>query len=121
MKKSDITYITASVFSVATAFFYCSAMWFGIKLPRYYPTEHVWKCVKEAGVPSQSWYGRQLFAYAAAAVITLAVYLIVKYSALYKKDLQPRFFKILGIVVTAVVVVCMGYMLYYEFDKWGIF
>ena len=71
MKKSDITYVVASVFAAMTGIFYCCTMWFGIKLPRYYPLEHTWKWIKEKGLPSQGWYAKQVFAFAAAGAVAV--------------------------------------------------
>ena len=133
MKKSDTTYIIGSIFSAMTAFFYCCTMWFRVKLPRYYPLEHTWKWVNEKGVPSQGWYGMQAFAFLAAGIVTLVVYFFLKRGgtailAVFSRagspchtTLTPAQTKILGVVVTLIIVVCMAYMLYYEFDKWGIF
>jgi len=121
MKKSDMTYIGCSVFSAMTAFFYFFAMWLGIKLPRYYPLEHTWKWVNEKGVPSQGWYGMQAFAFLAAGIVTLVVYFILKRSGPGETNLKPALTRMLGVVVTLIIIICMGYMLYYEFDKWGVF
>ena len=121
MKKSDITYVVASVFVVVTGIFYCCTMWFGITLPRYYPLEHTWKWVKEKGVPSQGWYGVQVFAYAAAGAVAVIVYLVLKRKACENVELKSGAVKFLGVITTLVIVVCMGYMLYHEFGKWGIF
>ena len=121
MKKSDITYIVGSVFAAMTAFFYCCTMWFPIKLPRYYPLEHTWKWVKEEAVPSQGWYGVQAFAYLAAAAVAVVVYVVLRRVGSKQENLKPALTKSLGIVATLIIMVCMGYMLYYEFDKWGIF
>jgi hypothetical protein len=104
-----------------TAFFYFFAMWLGIKLPRYYPLEHTWKWIKEQGVPSQGWYAKQVFAFLAAGIVTLVVYFILKRSIPAETKLKPALCKTLGVVVTLIVIVCMGYMLYYEFGKWGVF
>ena len=121
MKKSDMTYIVCSIFSAMTAFFYFFAMWLGIKLPRYYPLEHTWKWAKEQGVPSQGWYAKQAFAFLAAGIVTLVVYFILKRSIPAETKLKPALCKMLGVVVTLIVTFCMGYMLYHEFGKWGVF
>lgn len=121
MKKSDITYIICSVFSATTAFFYCCAMWFHIKLPRYYPLEHTWKWVKEKGVPSQGWYAKQAFAFLAAGVVTLVVYFILKRIVSAETNLKPALTRMLGVAATLIIIICMGYILYYEFDKWDVF
>jgi len=121
MKKSDITYITCSVFATMTAFFYCCTMWFSIKLPRYYPLEHTWKWIKEKGVPSQGWYGMQAFAFLAAGIVTLIIYLILKHYNSAEAHLKPALTKVLGVAVTLILITCMIYMLYHEFDKWGVF
>jgi len=120
MKKPDITYILCSVFAAMTAVFYCCTRWFSITLPRYYPLEHTWKMVAEKGVPSQRWYSMQVFAYLTAGIVTLIVYVIIKRTNLRDIDLKPGFVKLLGITATVIVIVCMGYIVYYEFDKWGI-
>jgi len=121
MKKSDITYVVGSVFAAMTAFFYCCTMWFHIKLPRYYPLEHNWKWAKEKDVPSQGWYGMQVFAYLAAGVVAVLVYFVLKRATFKQADLKATLVKSLSVVVTLVIIVCMAYMLYHEFDKWGIF
>lgn len=121
MKKSDITYILCSVFAAAVCLFYCWALWFPIRLPRYYPLEHTWKWFEEAGGLSQGWYGMQLFAYLAAGVATVVAYFIIKGTMAGKVELKPAVTKSLGIVSTAIIISCMGCMLYHEFSKWGIF
>ncbi|MHC4911981.1 MAG: hypothetical protein ACYTE5_03135 [Planctomycetota bacterium] len=121
MKKSDIAYIVCSVFAAATAFFYCCTRWFPIRLPRYYPLEHTWKWIKEQGVPSQRWYAMQVFAYLAAGVVALVVYLVLRSNIFKEAQLKPLQTKLFGIIVTLVIIVCMSYILYYEFGKWRIF
>ena len=118
MKKTDITYITCSAFAALTAFFYCCTMWFSIKLPRYYPLEHTWKWVKEKGVPSQGWYGMQVFAFLSAGVVTLIVYLILRRPNSVEASLKSSLIRRLGEVVTLILIACMTYMLYHELDKW---
>lgn len=121
MKKSDITYIAGSVFAAMTCFFYSCVMFFGIKPPRYYPTEHTWKWAKEKGVPSQGWYAMQVFAYLTAGIVAIIVYFILKRNLNNETDLKPATTKILGVISTMIMVFCMGYIMYYEFHKWGIF
>jgi hypothetical protein len=121
MKKSDSVYILGSVFAALTALFYCCTIGFSIKLPRYYPLEHTWKWVKEKGVPSQGWYGMQAFAYLAAGIVTVAVYLGLKRLTPAESTLKPALTKSFGVVVAVMIVICMSYMLYHEFDEWGIF
>ena len=121
MNKSDITYIVGSVFAAMTGIFYCCIRWFSIKLPRYYPIEHTWKWVKEPGVPSQQWYSMQAFAFLAAGIVALSVYLILKHPAMKNRTLKPALTKALGISATAVLIGCMTYILFHEFSKWGVF
>ena len=121
MKKSDTAYVLIAVFMVLTNFFYCCTMWFPIKLPRYYPLEHVWKWVNEKGVPSQGWYGMQAFAFLAAGIGTLIAYLVLSRVASLQADLKPAQIRMCSIITALVVVICMGYMLYYEFSRWGVF
>ena len=120
MKKSDLSYIICSVFIAMTAFFYAFAMWFGLKLPRYYPVEHTWKWIKEKGVTSQGWYAKQTFAFLAAGIVTLIVYFILK-KRIDETNLKSSSIKMIGMGVILIVIICMGYMLYYEFNKWGVF
>ena len=121
MRKSDVVYIIGSVFAAMTAFFYCCTLWFPIKLPYYYPLEHTWKWVKEKGVPTQGWYGKQAFAYLAAAAVSLMVYFLIRCTTAKEPNLNPALTRLLGVVVTLIVTLCMGYILGYEFDRWGIF
>jgi ABC-type Fe3+-siderophore transport system permease subunit len=120
MKKSDLSCIICSVFIAMTAFFYAFAMWFGIKLPRYYPVEHTWKWIKEKGVTSQGWYAHQVFAFLAAGVVSLVLYFILK-PRIDQTNLKSSSIKMIGMGVTLIVIICMAYMLYHEFNKWGVF
>lgn len=123
MKKSDITYIVGVVFAAMTSFFYCCTRWFGIigkNLPRYYPVEHTWKWVKEPNVPSQGWYAMQVFAFVCAGVVALVVYLLLKRRSGNEAFLAPRLTKALGLAAVGLIMVCMAYIIYYEFDKCGI-
>lgn len=120
MKKSDLTYLLGATFVTFTGFFYCCTMWFAVKLPRYYPVEHVWKFVKEKGVPSQAWYGKQGFAYICAAVVTLGVYLAIKAFG-GKMSLKPGLTKGIGLVTLAATVVFMLCIMEHEFVKWQVF
>lgn len=121
MKKSDATYILSAVFMVLTNVFYCCTVVFPITLPRYYPLEHVWKWINEKGVPSQGWYAMQAFAFLAAGIGTFIVYLGLKRVVSAEADLKPAYIKICGAVATIVTLICMGYTLHCEFNKWGTF
>ena len=121
MRKSDLTYILGSVFASATAFFYCCTMWFHIPLPRYYPLEHVWKWANERGVPSQGWYGMQGFAFLAAGLVTLAVYAALRGTKATENPCRPGVLKVLGMLATLLIAVCLYAMLHHEFVRWGIF
>jgi hypothetical protein len=118
MKKSDITYILCSAFMAFTSLFYCCAIWFSIKLPRYYPLEHTWKWIKEESVPSQGWYGMQVFAFLAAGIVTFIIYLVLKRIVSAQTSLKPAYIRILGVMVTLTVVICLGYTMYHEFEEW---
>jgi hypothetical protein len=121
MKKSDVTYIVGSVFAAMTAFFYCCTRWFSINLPRYYPLEHTWKWVNEKGVASQAWYAMQVFAYLAGGAAALVVWLSLRRKAGDGFNLKPGVVRWVGMIASVIVIYCMGYIVYYEFDKWGIF
>ena len=121
MKKSDVTYILGAAFVALTSLFYCCTMWFTIKLPCYYPLEHTWKWVKEKGVPSQGWYGMQAFAFLSAGIVTFVIYIVLKHVVSADTSLKPAHTRILGTVVILIVIICLGYMLYHEFEKWGVF
>jgi hypothetical protein len=96
-------------------------MWFAVKLPRYYPIEHTWKWINEKGVPSQGWYGMQTFAFLAAGIVTFIIYLVLKRVVSLETSLKPVHNRMLGAVAILTVIICMGYMLYYEFNRWGVF
>ena len=120
MKKSDITYIVGCTFAAATSFFYCCVMLFHIKVPRYYPTLHTWKWANEKGIPSQGWYGMQVFAYLTGGIVALIVYLVCKHAVSKDVKVKPGTIKAIALTGLAVVLVCMGYMMYHEFAKWQI-
>ena len=121
VKKSDRTYILCCVFAAMTSLFYCSIRWFGIKLPRYYPTEHTWKWFKTEGVSSQGWYSMQTFAFVCGGIVTIIVYLLLKRAADNERDLEPRHAKYLGAVTTIIMIFALTYITWYEFSKWGVF
>ena len=121
MKKSDTTYILGAVYVAFTSFFYYCTMRFAIKLPRYYPLEHTWKWVKEKGVPSQGWYGMQVFAFLAAGIVTFIIYLVLKRTVPAETSLKPVHTRILGAASILVSIICLGCILYHEFAKWGVF
>ncbi len=118
MRKSDVRYVVGSVFASATSVLYCMTMLFDIKLPRYYPTEHVWKWVNESGVPSQGWYGMQVFAFLFAGILSVVVWLVVR--RLPSEKLSAGATKLLGVAATMIVVICMTYIMCHEYSKWGI-
>ncbi len=121
MKKSDTVYVLSGIFIALTNLFYCCTMLFPIKLPRYYPLEHAWKWVNEKGVPSQGWYGMQAFAFLAAGAVTLIAYLVLRRVVSSQADLKPAHIKLCGVITTLIVVLCMGYMLHYEFSRGGVY
>lgn len=121
MKKADLTYLVGSVFIALTALFYCSTVWFKIAVPRYYPLEHTWKCVNQKGVISQGWYGMQGFAFLAAGIVTLLVYLTLRRSCAQDTALSPAATRWIAVITLVIVLPCMGYLLYYEFARWKIF
>jgi hypothetical protein len=83
--------------------------------------EHAWKWVNEEGVPSQGWYGMQAFAFLTAGIVTLMAYVAIKCVVSSETNLKPAQIRMCGVITTLIVVVCMGYMLHYEFAKWGVF
>ncbi len=119
MKKGDVVCVVGSVYAAATAFFYCFPLWFTwLKLPRYFPEEHRWQLGKVPGEISQGWYGMQVFAYVAAGVVALVAYFLVKKFA--KNDLRPGTIKLVGVTMSIVMVVCLSYIMFHEFRKWGV-
>lgn len=120
MKKSDTTFIVGCSFATAVSFFYCCTMWFTIKLPRYYPTLHVWKWGNEKSIPSQGWYGMQIFAYLTGGIVALIVYLLCKRAGAKDGELKQGTTKAIALTTLGAVITCMGYMLYHEFHRWQI-
>ena len=118
MSRSDRTYILAAVFILAAAIAYCGIWWFAIPLPRYYPTQHDWKWVKEKGAPSQGWYGMQAFAYLVGAAVTAGAWLAMRW--LPQRPLGRGATRLIGLATVAGVVFAMGVMLHHEFTAWGI-
>lgn len=116
MKKSDIRYLTGCAFAAATSVAYCCISLFGIKLPRYYPTEHVWRMAKIKGVPSQGWYGMQAFAFAVGAIVAVIIYAFIRKDT-FGQELKPKATRTVGIVATVVIVAAMAYLMNYEFDR----
>jgi len=122
MRKSDITYVTGSVFVSLTAFFYSLIVFFKIPVVRYYPTEHRWTTEKIAGAVSQGWYGLQTYAFIAAAIASFIVFFLLKTtSSGQDKELKTAMSKLIGIITVLVIIASMGYILYHEYAKWGVF
>ena len=119
MRKTDKTYILGIVFAAATSVFYCCVRWFKITMLRYYPLENTWKWGKQGG-PSQAWYSIQTFAFICGGIVTLVFYLALKYACSQETELKPLEAKWLGIAGTVLIVVCMAYIIIYEYGHWGI-
>ena len=60
----------------------------------------------------------QAFAFLAAGIVTLIIYLILRRYNSVESRLKPVLIVVLGIGVTIIVIACMTYMLYHEFAKW---
>jgi hypothetical protein len=119
MKKSDITYVTGSVFAVVASVFYFCVMHFHITVPRYFPTEHTWKMHKVEGLASQGWHGMQAYAFVVAGIISFIVYMILKTKA-DDTPLKPATAKRIGISVSVIVTVSQLLILHHQFKHWGI-
>ncbi|MBL7185234.1 MAG: hypothetical protein ISS70_02835 [Phycisphaerae bacterium] len=119
MKKSDITYLAGCAFSAAVSIFYCCAIFFGIKVPRYYPTLHEWKWVNEKGIPSQAWYGMQGFAYITGGIVAIAVYIACRRAGSKEIELKGGTIKGAALATLSVILAAMGYILFHEFHRWG--
>lgn len=119
MKKSDITYVTGSVFAALVSALYCIIMKFNITVPRYFPTEHKWMMHKVDGLPSQGWYGMQAYAFIAAGIVTFVIYMILKSKAT-DTPLRPAAAKRIGISVSVIVVVCLTFIMHHHFKHCGI-
>ena len=121
MKKADLIYIVGSVGIAFTSLLYCATIGFSLKVPRYYPLEHTWKWVNEKGVPSQGWYGMQIFAFLGAGLLCALLYLALKRIPPSTATLRPAATKQIAWVTLIIVCSCLGYLLYHEFHKWHVF
>jgi hypothetical protein len=119
MKRSDMTYIITSLYASLAGIFYFGIMYFHITVLRYYPLENFWALGKTEGKISQGWYGMQLFAFAAAAIVTFIVYLTLKLSA-RDFELKPTMTKGIGIITSMIVVTCLVFIMLYQFEHWHI-
>lgn len=120
MKKTDITYVTGSVFASVASIFYFCIMHFHITVPRYFPTEHTWKMHKVEGLASQGWYGMQTYAYVVAGIVAFIVYMVLK-AKTNDTPLKPVLAKRIGISVSVIVTTCLVLILHHQFRHWGIF
>lgn len=119
MKKSDLIFLLTSVFVSATGIFYCAIGWFGIKLPRYYPTEHVWRIGKTPGIPSQGWYTKQAVAYLAAIIVTFVFWIVLKKIRNNSSgQLKPATVRYISMITVLMVLISLGYVMYHEYTKW---
>ena len=118
MNKADRVFLGVVAFMVGGVLAYCSVMWFGISLPRYYPTGHAWKWTKDPGVPSQGWYAAQAFALSAGVLAGAAVHWL---AGRWKGGaLSPGIVKSISVVTVLVLAGCLGYLMWHEFAKWGV-
>jgi len=121
MRRPDLGYILAAVGAAAAAVFYCVPGWVHLTLPRYYPVQHEWRWGKTAGVPSQGWYGAQVFAFLAAAVVAGAVYLVLRRRCRAEAPgLSTGATAAIAVLAVLLILASMGYMLQHEFAKWGV-
>jgi hypothetical protein len=120
MSRRDLSFVGWSVFVAATALAYAAIMILDISVLRYYPLEHAWHWGARAGVPSQGWYGHQVFALAIGAAGGLAARFIGGRMAGPGWTASPRALRWCGIAATAAVVASMAYTLYHEFHQWHV-
>lgn len=121
MKKADLAYIVSVVFLSVTALSYCATIWLPIKLPRYYPLAHVWKWAKEPGVPSQGWYGMQVFAFLVGGAAAGLVYLALQSRRPQETSLKPAVMQGLAWITMLVLAFSLAFLLHHEFAKWGVY
>lgn len=120
MKQSDITYVASCAFATVFSLAYSATMLFHIKLPRYYPLEHMWKMVNEKGVPSQGWYGMVGFAFVVGAALSVMLYMLIKRLAPSEAELRPSVVRLVAYASVVIVVGCMVYCALDEFLKWNV-
>jgi len=119
MKRGDRAFLGVAAFLAAGALAYCSVMWFGIAVPRYYPSGRVWKWTMDPGVPSQGWFAAQAFALAVGA---LAGGVVAWASG--RGDggaLGAGRVRAVSVATVLVLAGCLGYLMWHEFVKWDVF
>ena len=63
----------------------------------------------------------QAFAFLAAGIGTLIAYFVLNRVVSPQANLKPAQIRMCGVIMALVAVVCMGYMLHYEFSRWAVF
>lgn len=115
MKKSDSVYIGTSCFAALYSLCYFFIVYFKIKIPRYYPLEHVWSWTNKPGAISQAWYGMAGGAFVAAGIISLVVFCLVRFAGSGKSMLRPMAAKFAGVLTTIIVIAVIAWLGWHEF------
>jgi hypothetical protein len=76
--------------------------------------------INEPGKPSQGWYGMQTFAFIAAGIVTFIIYKVLKKSA-DDVQLKPAITKLIALAACVVIIACLAYIMYHEYDRWHVF
>jgi len=120
MQRKVPRYYTTVVFLAAYVLTYTLALITQPPLPRYFPTEHVWRWAATPGVPSMGWYGLMALTLLVSGLITLAAHLLFKQMASDQKHVAAHTQRIVAWSITAVFILALAYIAVHELYRWGV-
>jgi len=117
MRTAERVIVTAAAGIILFCVGYGLTFFVELPLPRYFPLEHRWGVEPAAGSISQVWYGKMLFTLLFSAGPAAIADLVLSRTA---RPLPPRLPLIAGAAATLVAVVTLGWLMAYEFGRWGL-
>ena len=108
------------VFLAVFSLSYIAAIFFHLKLPRYYPLEHAWKWVNEKGVPSMAWYGITGLSFLVGCIAALGVAFVLGRKYRSADESRGGLEKVLALIAVVCILAALAYTMQHEFAKWGV-
>ena len=116
MERQPLSHFSLFIGLIAFTIAYCTITHFQLPLPRYYPTLNRWSMVKDANLPSISWYGQTMTSLLVGCGFGGLAYLIGLSLRRSISEYIPL--HIVGWIAVAAAVLMMLYVFQHEWYDW---
>ena len=120
MKKTVHRFYAGVSFALTFTIVYTLTFIVTLNLPRYYPTERLWKWSKDPELISMGWYGKWFFAAIAATLCSGIIGFMISKKQDVLSSLNLNRHKSVGFAAMIVILISLGFILIHEFKKWSI-